>query len=492
MPSNISGRSNTTVYVNTVSCDLPLNLSTNNSSSSTINLGGLNSYGGAGKVMTINSSNDGLEWGDKTDTIYSAGTNINISGTTINLDSTVSINRLNMNYTGDGLQDGNPIYFKGNNDPYHYIKFVRDGLQIAGYGNGGACISIYSTGNDLGATPEVLADYFRDLIQFNKDLYMNDKALYLHIESNGTRDTNHYIKYQSVGDCVELASYSNGANDDVVFQFINKAVAQGNNPNLLLINKENNSIIKDTYFESDIIIKNAKKLIFQDSSVISQNNYIKFNNTYDSMEISGSGLGGTASVLRIVSANATPDVLAEFELTKITFEKTTYFNNDIQMELDKKLFFNVGLLSNNNWIKATTEDNQPIGLNIQGDASIKLTTETFSGELFLNGNTLAISANLTTFDNDITATFCDISLDGDFVGTDCDLTIDGDMRIGQDLNMRDNTNLGQINMADGAIYYRNGYKTGTNTYATDTNHYSQYIMDFPLMGYGIKGGKVWH
>ena len=95
------------------------------------------------------------------------------------------------------------------------------------------------------------------------------------------------------------------------------------------------------------------------------------------------------------------------------------------MELDKKLFFNLGLLSNNNWIKATTEDNQPIGLNIQGDASIKLTTETFSGELFLNGNTLAISANLTTFDNDITATFCDISLDGDFVGTDCDLTIDG-------------------------------------------------------------------
>ena len=96
MPSNISGRSNTTIYLNTISGSLPLNFITNNSSSSTINLGGLNSYGGAGKVMKINSSNDGLEWGDKTDTIYSAGTNINISGTTINLDSTVSINRLNL------------------------------------------------------------------------------------------------------------------------------------------------------------------------------------------------------------------------------------------------------------------------------------------------------------------------------------------------------------------------------------------------------------
>ena len=78
MPSNISGRSNTTIYLNTISGSLPLNFITNNSSSSTINLGGLNSYGGAGKVMKINSSNDGLEWGDET-TIYTEGTNISIS-----------------------------------------------------------------------------------------------------------------------------------------------------------------------------------------------------------------------------------------------------------------------------------------------------------------------------------------------------------------------------------------------------------------------------
>jgi hypothetical protein len=60
-------------------------------------------------------------------------------------------------------------------------------------------------------------------------------------------------------------------------------------------------------------------MIFNDSSVVTQSNYIKFNDTYDSMEISGSGLGGGASVLRIVSPNATPDVLADFEITKTTF-----------------------------------------------------------------------------------------------------------------------------------------------------------------------------
>ena len=99
------------------------------------------------------------------------------------------------------------------------------------------------------------------------------------------------------------------------------------------------------------------------------------------------------------------------------------FDSDIQMQNEKKLFFNVGLLSNNNWIKATTEDNQPAGLKIQGDASIKLNTETFSGELFLNGNTFAVSANLTTFDNDITATNFDLTVTGDVDFNDCDLTV---------------------------------------------------------------------
>jgi hypothetical protein len=40
--------------------------------------------------------------------------------------------------------------------------------------------------------------------------------------------------------------------------------------------------------------------------------------------------------------------------------------------------------------------------------------------------------------------------------------------------MRDNTNLAAINMGDGPLYWRNGYKTGENTYALDTNHYTNY------------------
>ena len=200
------------------------------------------------------------------------------------------------------------------------------------------------------------------------------------------------------------------------------------------------------------------------------------------MEISGSGLGGTASVLRIVSVNSTPDVLADFELTKTTFEKTTHFNNDIHMASEKKLSFDV---DSNNWMKATTADSQD-GLHINGKTGIKLSTGTYASELFLNQNTFEVSVNLTTFYNNITATNCDIALEGDFVGTNCNLTIDGDMRVGTELNMRDNDNLGIINMANGAIYWRNGYKTGEDTYAIDRNHYTQYNT-FPVDGVLIHG-----
>jgi hypothetical protein len=409
---------------------------------------------------------------NSTDTTYTGGTNISISGTAVNLDSTITLDRLN-------ITQGNSIFLKGNNDENHFIKYVLDGIEVGGFGsNSGICFQVVNTKPLLdtpAGTPISVFQVYRDKVISKQKLEMTSQPIFF------KNDIYHYIKYQTTGDCIEIGSYSNLDDSDAVFKFVNTF----NSELLVSLNKNNNSIIKDTYFESDIIIKNAKKLIFNDSSVVPQSNYIKHNDTYDSMEISGSGLGTGSSVLRIVSVNSTPDVLADFELTKTTFEKTTHFNNDIQMLSEKKLSFDIDILNNNSWIKATTEDSQD-GLHINGTTGIKLSTGTYTSELFLNQDTLEISTNLTTFDNDITATFCDISLDGDFVGTDCDLTIDGDMRVGQDLNMRDNTNLGQINMSDGPIYWRNGYKTGENTYATDTNHYSQY-NGFPVDGIRHQG-----
>ena len=209
----------------------------------------------------------------------------------------------------------------------------------------------------------------------------------------------------------------------------------------------------------DINMRNGKKIIF--NGMVDDLNFIGSDTTIGGVFLQG------ANKVKIGTQGGNASTILTVEQTKINFKgkisgQYTYngterdllqltqnediqlgdagcelsvkgtlasFDGDIQMIKDKKLYFDVGLLSNNNWIKATTEDNQPIGLNIQGDASIKLTTETFSGEIFLNGNTLAISANLTTYDNDITTTNSDLTIDGDFTGGDCDISIDGDIKL---------------------------------------------------------------
>jgi uncharacterized pyridoxamine 5'-phosphate oxidase family protein len=160
--------------------------------------------------------------------------------------------------------------------------------------------------------------------------------------------------------------------------------------------------------------------------------YIKFKNAVTSSYI----VGSTGNAL--VSINTAGSLINIFgngvdkttvKGNGIDFEgATSSFNGHIQMVREKYLYFDVGLASNNNWIKATDEDGQD-GLRIQGSADVLITTETYSGKIFLNGNTLAISANLTTFDNDITTTFSDLTIDGDFTGSDCDISIDGDVKV---------------------------------------------------------------
>ncbi len=145
--------------------------------------------------------------------------------------------------------------------------------------------------------------------------------------------------------------------------------------------------------------------------------------------------------------------------SNIDFEgTTTSFNGDLQMVREKYLYFDVGLLSNNNWIKATSEDGQD-GLKIQGSADVLITTETFGGEIYLNGNTLEISANLTTYDNDITTTNSDLTIDGDFTGADCDISIDGDIKLALlseiNLNRSDTTTVYNYIRANGNIALNN-------------------------------------
>ena len=104
----------------TIICDLPLNLVNNNSIQNTINLGGLSSYGGAGKIIKVNINNDGLEYATETDTTYTAGTNISISSENVissDQKTTLTFNSgQKLRGTGNSTNIRDIAYVDSNND----------------------------------------------------------------------------------------------------------------------------------------------------------------------------------------------------------------------------------------------------------------------------------------------------------------------------------------------------------------------------------------
>jgi hypothetical protein len=59
---NQGGKTTNNIYVNTVTADLPLQIADSGSSASSINLGGLNSYGTTKQILQVNPTGDGLEY----------------------------------------------------------------------------------------------------------------------------------------------------------------------------------------------------------------------------------------------------------------------------------------------------------------------------------------------------------------------------------------------------------------------------------------------
>jgi hypothetical protein len=118
--------------LNQLTADLPLNLILDDSTNDSINLGGLNSYGGAGKIIKINSDNDGLIYANETDTTYTAGTNINLNGTAINLDTNLTnletINTFKIG--GDATSETTLLINNGNLFNGDYLKIDSGGKVI--------------------------------------------------------------------------------------------------------------------------------------------------------------------------------------------------------------------------------------------------------------------------------------------------------------------------------------------------------------------------
>jgi hypothetical protein len=582
----------------TIICDLPLNLVNNNSIQNTINLGGLSSYGGSGKIIKVNSNNDGLEYADdnnttysvvspltisnnvislstltalgnanqilkvnsggtaliyasETDTTYSAGTNINLSSTTINLDTTltnlVSINTFKIGadatseitllinngylFNGDYLKinSGGKVIGQNTKDTKNNILGTANtsgiiastnmskeintttgdvtltstdttytvslpltlsaqniiGLDnLTSYGNANQILKMNGTGTSLGWSDDNDTTYTAGTnmnlngTAFNLNAVITLDRLNMTLGNpiyfKGSNDLNHYAKY--VNDGIEIGGYGN--NNKPCFQVVNTYPLQPVSPEPVGPPIPVFQVYRDKIITNQKLYMTSQPLYFRDDA----SHFIKYQSVGDCLEFgSYSNINNADAVFKFVNT-FNSELLVSINKGNNTFEKTTNFNNDIQMIIEKKLNFDV---DGNSWIKSTTADSFDI-LQINGKTGVKLSSTTYPSDVFLDKNTLEVSVNLTKFYNNITTSNCDLALEGDFVGTNCDLTIDGFMRVGQGLNMRDGTNLGKINMADGPIYWRNGYITNTGSYVTDTNHFTQY-SGWPVDGVRTQG-----
>jgi len=482
--TNIDGNLNRDITngadLDILEAELPLNIveDPTGESNDTINLGGLSSFGTTGQVMKVNSGADGLEWEDDENTEYTAGTNVAISAKNViasDQKTTLTFNAgQKLKGTGSAVRD--IAYVDSNNDIIFGDSLNNCGFSVATgiyfLGDGTPLISNLRVFNSSGLNN--LGNI--NNLSGNVNLTNENKI-------NFNNDTNNSIGSQSALNGVELKGFNNVLLTTSVANKPSINIGQANilckgviagkfltgsvERELLQLLTDNSIQFGDAACELSV---KATKTTFETGNPLEVYSYIKFLNAVTSLYI----VGSTGNAL--VSINTAGDLVNIFgngventalKGSNISLEGFSSFNDNIQMVVEKKLYFdNAGLVGNSNWIKSTTDDSQN-GLNIHGSAGVKLSTQSYTGEIYLNQNNVEISADLTTFDNDITTTNSDLTIDGDFIGSDCDINIDGDVELAllSKINFdRANTStVFNFIRANGSIALNNTPGTGSGT-----------------------------
>ena len=314
--------SNETDTTYTVSTPLVLN-------NNVISLNGISGYGGgigqSGKRQLIrtNANASALEYFDQPDFINSATLPLSISiNGVISLSSTLTLDRINMNST--------PIYLK-TNDTNHYVKYSFDGVEVGGFGSNNApCFKVFSTGADItippAFSPEVLAYYFRNYIQFEKNLWMNQKAIYFYLDINGL-DYNHYIKYSGRDGAlgcngIQVGGY--GAGNRACFEVVNTQPLANNPPTTPIVVFQ---VCPDKIITNQKLHMTSQPLYFKENGDI--NHYIKYTTTGDCMELgSYSNLDNGDPVFRFINT-FNSEILVSLNKNNNVFNKTTFFTSEL-------------------------------------------------------------------------------------------------------------------------------------------------------------------
>ena len=383
-----SNETDTTYTVST-----PLVINNNN----VISLNGISGYGGgigqSGKRQLIrtNTNATALEYFDEPDYINSATLPLSISSSgVISLASILTLDGLNMNSTQINLKT---------NDTNHYVKYSYDGVEVGGYGSGnGAVFKVYSTGVDTVNnpplfSPEVLAYYFRNYIQFQKSLWLNQTAIYFYLDTNGL-DSNHYIKYVgragSLGcNGVQVGGYGDG--NRACFEVVNTQT----DPDAVLF-----QVCPDKVISNQKMYMTSQPIYLKQSG--DNGHYIKYQSNGDCMELgSYSNLHDADPVFKFTNV-FNSELLVSFNKNNNTFSKETFFTSeitalslivteditctdieatnidtdtlDVELDItlgavDKHIYFTPDLL---NRIKATSTDLTGGGILITGYDTVRL------------------------------------------------------------------------------------------------------------------------
>ena len=147
---------NTNVYVNTVSAREPLELLTPNNTSSTMTIKGLNGYGTAGQFIKVNSTADGLEYGNDNDTIYTVASPLALSAS-----NEISINQNLFNLTTT-ITTNDEILFFDTSDNFDKITFsnFRSVLTTTATNFGTVAIGTTKIGNSQGTAATASLEFY--------------------------------------------------------------------------------------------------------------------------------------------------------------------------------------------------------------------------------------------------------------------------------------------------------------------------------------------
>jgi hypothetical protein len=380
------------------------------SATNIIGLSGLTSYGNANQILKMNGTNT-IVWSNETDTTYTVSTPLVLNNNVISLNGISG-------YGGGIGQSGKKQLIRTNSnasaleyfDQPDFINSATLPLSISIDG----VISLSTT------------------LTLDRLNMTQGNAIYF----KGSNDVNHYAKY--VNDGVEIGGYGN--DNKPCFQVVNTYPLQPapnepiGPPIPVFI------VYRDKIITNQKLYMTSQPLYFRDDASHS----IKYQSDGDCMEFgSYSNINDADPVFKFVNT-FNSELLLSINKGNNTFSKVTIFNSDVTV--------NTNLCVNTDF-------------DVLGVSTFD-SNATFNSDLTVN---LVLTCNYLFVNLTVE---CE-SVISDLIISDF-INVSDDVRIGKKLHMRDNFSLGEINMADGRIYWRNGYKTGNNIYATDLNHFSTY------------------